>query len=109
MQQRDVHGTLCHRLLRGALALYRVRDVVHVAQCQDVLPVAARGGDAGAQQRAAAFCVDGHALTEEVAAAEDALAVRAVELSALVQQLQRARLVLRNTLTRVAAACSREQ
>jgi hypothetical protein len=46
-----------------------------------------------------------HAFAEQVAAAEYALAVDAAEAGAVVQKLHGARLVLRDALPLVAAAC----
>jgi predicted small integral membrane protein len=81
-----------------------VRDVVHVAQRQHVLPVATGRGDALFQQLAASGQVLLDTLAEQEAAAEDSLAVSAGQPRAVLQQLHGARFVLRHAVALVAAA-----
>ena len=69
------------------------------------LPVAAASVYALLQQPAAPFLGPLYPFSEQEAAAKNAFAVRASEACALLQQLQRPRFVLRNAVTRIAAAC----
>ena len=105
LQKLHVHGTFSSSLVRHAFAFHQVRDVLHVTQGQHVAAVRAAGADALLEKLAASRHVPVHAFAKQVAAAEDAFAVEASEGSAVVQQLQRTRLVGRNAVTLVAASC----
>ena len=103
VQQRDKHGAFRGCLHGRAVAAHHVRDVVHVAQGEHVLPVATGRGDALFQQLAAPGQVLLDALAEQAAAAEDALAVHTGQPRPVLQQLHGARFVLRHADALVAA------